>query len=382
MISRNPFMALLMRQQAGAAVPLPPGGGNGGGIVPTPEQEAASRAAAEYLGIPPETTADDILVRGNAPSYETPEMDPSMYNLPEGVPNLSNTAWAQEAQAANERNEKEIQHKGMFGMKGTLRDVLGLLGDSFLVQAGRDRVYAPKRQQERIGDAMAGHTQAPMAAAERVAQYDPDLGRNVANDARQNEVRRAQVESLNASREDMAATRGQARFEKARAYTAALLNAAGDDPAKIQYALQMAERAASAANVTLDDLGITENMTPEQLQVYSDAGMTVNQQEGWPRRDRSLDQGDSRIGVSQQRAAETARHNRVMEARPRGGSSGKNPTNASLAAPLLRKVQDGKKLTPAEAETLNRLGYSPDRGRGGRGSTRRAIPNSRFRPVN
>lgn len=65
------------------------------------------------------------------------------------------------------------EHKGMFGVKGTLRDVLGLVGDAFLVQGGRNPMYQPKRQQERESDAIQGYAQDPVAALERLAEINP-----------------------------------------------------------------------------------------------------------------------------------------------------------------------------------------------------------------
>ena len=49
-----------------------------------------------------------------------------------------------------------IEHKGMFGIKGKFRDVLGLLGDAFLVQSGNKASYQPRREQERQSDIFAG----------------------------------------------------------------------------------------------------------------------------------------------------------------------------------------------------------------------------------
>lgn len=57
-------------------------------------------------------------------------------------------------------------HSGRFGVKGTLRDILGTLGDAFLVQSGNKAVYAPQRQAERLGDAQRGFADDPLAAIE------------------------------------------------------------------------------------------------------------------------------------------------------------------------------------------------------------------------
>ncbi len=68
--------------------------------------------------------------------------------------------------------KEQTPRAGMFGVKGTLRDVIGTLGDAFLVQSGNAPMYAPRRREERIGDAMRGMTQdydSMMQASERLA---------------------------------------------------------------------------------------------------------------------------------------------------------------------------------------------------------------------
>lgn len=56
------------------------------------------------------------------------------------------------------------ERKGLFGMKGTLRDVLGTIGDAFLIQSGNKQIYSPIRQREHISDAMRGFTDDPLSA--------------------------------------------------------------------------------------------------------------------------------------------------------------------------------------------------------------------------
>lgn len=62
------------------------------------------------------------------------------------------------------------EHKGRFGTKGVLRDILGTLGDAFLVQGGADAMYAPQREKEKAADAMAGFSRNPLKAIERLAR--------------------------------------------------------------------------------------------------------------------------------------------------------------------------------------------------------------------
>lgn len=64
---------------------------------------------------------------------------------------------------------KTVGHEGMFGIKGVGRNILGLLGDAFLVQAGRDPYYRQKVQQEQMGDAMSSFTDNPLGAIQALA---------------------------------------------------------------------------------------------------------------------------------------------------------------------------------------------------------------------
>lgn len=62
-------------------------------------------------------------------------------------------------------------HKGMFGIKGTARDILGTLGDAFLTQAGKDPIYRPQRQSEKQSDALGSDFyENPMNAVQRLSE--------------------------------------------------------------------------------------------------------------------------------------------------------------------------------------------------------------------
>jgi hypothetical protein len=47
-------------------------------------------------------------------------------------------------------------YRGLFGIKGRARDLLGLLGDAFLVQGGADPMYRQRRDRELQADALKG----------------------------------------------------------------------------------------------------------------------------------------------------------------------------------------------------------------------------------
>lgn len=80
-----------------------------------------------------------------------------------------------------------MPNTGLFGIKGTARDLLGGLGDAFLLQAGRDRVYAPMREKEKLGEAFAGFTENPLQAINAIGQQNPELGGKLLNEYYQRE---------------------------------------------------------------------------------------------------------------------------------------------------------------------------------------------------
>lgn len=66
-----------------------------------------------------------------------------------------------------------VPHTGAFGVQGTPRSILGILGDAFLVQGGHAPVYQQKLQQERESDAMSGFVNNPLASIQKLSTVDP-----------------------------------------------------------------------------------------------------------------------------------------------------------------------------------------------------------------
>lgn len=75
---------------------------------------------------------------------------PLMQDAPVNVPQMpSLDEMFQSGQAG-------IDRRGMFGVKGDFRDVLGVLGDALLMGFGKqDPIYAPRRNEERLADTLA-----------------------------------------------------------------------------------------------------------------------------------------------------------------------------------------------------------------------------------
>lgn len=73
------------------------------------------------------------------------------------------------------------QHKGLFGMKGTIRDVIGTVGDALMMANDMNPLYFETRRGEKISDAMGGYSNDPLAAIRSISQYDPALGQKYLN---------------------------------------------------------------------------------------------------------------------------------------------------------------------------------------------------------
>jgi hypothetical protein len=83
---------------------------------------------------------------------------------------------------AEESTNRASDRKGLFGTRGTLRDILGTLGDFFLVGGGGSPMYAPMREREKWADALQGMTAGPeaeRAAFERAMRINPEATLNL-----------------------------------------------------------------------------------------------------------------------------------------------------------------------------------------------------------
>jgi len=280
---------------------------------------------------------NSITVQGNK------AQPPSIEDDPAPIP-MNNVSYIEEARDAL---SKAPQHKGMFRTKGTLRNILGTLGDAFLVQSGNKPVYAPQRQLERQQDALSGFTVNPIAAIERMAQVDPKAAQDLYDTYQGNLLRQAQLESLATSRESMTAKRSQDMREIGLNRLSRWVRG------NLPYNQILA--GAKMYGISPDDLaslGVSPDMTPEQRAQFASGDLSVNQQMQIPLRERQLD-------IAQQNAsANTLRASRAPQPRQEP-----NPTAASIAAPILQKVQKGQALSAGESELLRRLGFPEDRGR-------------------
>jgi hypothetical protein len=277
--------------------------------------QAAAQAGSVFL---PDQGSDEITVLGQRP-VPMEEADPLSYEdnppRPSIVPRYVSTNQDVIPPTEEEMGER-IERKGMFGVKGTLRDVLGTLGDAFLIQSGNSPMYAPRRREERIADAMFGYTdsfEAGMGAVERLAQE----GFGAEAEELRSRLMHQQVAAQNANRQEEAAKvlAEKRRLDVVENQREELRNLLYRLPADIRQAA--AEEYAKNTGTTLEKMGVPGGRITDN---WIMAGISVKQGEDFERTDRRLDdaderirQADERIGISRQTAAERARANRARE---------------------------------------------------------------------
>lgn len=151
----NPLLSLLMGQQTGPEM--------AGGVFNNEDP-----------------SMNEIILTGNpnavAQRPAPVSVDLQQQQVPDNfiLGNATPVAMAREAEKDTALNS---DRRGVFGTKGTLRDILGTIGDAFLVGGGGERMYYPMRQQEKWADAMAGFSQggeAERSAIERAMRIDPE----------------------------------------------------------------------------------------------------------------------------------------------------------------------------------------------------------------
>lgn len=289
------------------------------------------------------------------------------------LPQLMNTKALGNAQKAA---EIAPERKGMFGVKGTLRDVLGILGDALLVGSGNKPVYFPGRQQEKIADAYAGFTGAggktpeeiatnQQAALERLAATPggAELAQKAWNDMQANQVRQAQAESLGSYRTDQLQSRNIEKFSK----IASNMYSGAKTPEQTLAVDNQLMRLAQVMGIDPALLGVTPDMTAEDRRALALGNYTPYQQVQAELGQQNADSRAASVGIAARnadtsagRAAEQARANRAREDIQRN-----RPTDSST-----RYVRDatGKVIGSDTTRTP----------RGGQGSAPKGPPGADF----
>jgi len=91
---------------------------------------------------------------------------------------------------------------GPLRLGSTGGNILGALGDAFLVQAGHAPRYAPRLREARMAEAMENYTTDPLEAIQRLGAIDPKMAAELQNQRLDNERQQAVTDATIMSRQD------------------------------------------------------------------------------------------------------------------------------------------------------------------------------------
>lgn len=241
------------------------------------------------------------------------------------------------------------EHKGMFGVKGTFRDILGGLGDAFLASAGQGPMYSKVRANEKLGDAMQGSPFGSDQMLMAVAQHDPNMAMEMYKQQQLGNYRNAMMtDRTNATSSRIA--KNDAQMEEIFRKRAGGFGAAGmsrDDI--IEY----------GKGKGLDWTNL-KDLSDEEFNRWSTGNsMTTKDQIG--------------AELNNRRFGETARHNQVTEGigqqnadsnRTKAGASASQAGSAAALVPSKKKAYEASAGNTGANEEFTRSGLDQGAGRG------------------
>lgn len=232
---------------------------------------------------------------------------------------------------------------------GTLRNVLGALGDAFLVQAGHAPTYGPRMEQQKIGQAMAGYNpndpDSVQAAIQRVAATGSPGAAEMADRMQKNAseiaLRKQLMEQNNAYRQSMTDNRNDNALQRMTPLIGGMV-AGATDKASYTSAYQRAEAIAQriGPQYHASDFGLVDpqDWTPGAT---ATAGLTHNN---------LLVSGDK--AAQRQVSMRNTNVNAASRVQAAGISAGR-PQDAAILQNLIAKQNSGQALTPAEQAAFN-----------------------------
>jgi hypothetical protein len=354
----NPFLASLFGQQVSSEIPE---------TVGNPIDVERDRGMPTQAPMVPS-------MPGPGPMPEN--IQPSIYDNQV----LGNNRAIQNRDRANREGAAVAEpRKGMFGVKGTLRDVLGLLGDAFLVQGGAQAQYMPRRERERDADRLAGASRDMRAAAERVMADNPALGMKMLEDAEKLDFENRRLDSLDSRRQTMN-TKDQAKlvgdftkFAGNVLYSDEMFDAATGNIKPEAYSL--ISNLAQSAGVDPEEFGITPDMNRDTSRQFALAAMPPKQQADI-KRDLEKLEIDQQNAATRRASVEVQRYRANIAAKAAAVRANRLPTYASI-------LDDMMKIPPAERteDERNFIARYGAPTQGGAGRARPTFPGAPAEPV-
>jgi len=338
------------------------------GVTPASLPVQSSQAPSPNASVPAAGNFDDYLMASSPYSDpNNPPIDPSQtVTVTAHKPtqalqtNYDNTSDLQAIQAVQQKqaamglgNNDPSANPGIWGLlpqgmqHGTLRNIVGALGDAFLISSGHQPMYQQRLQREAIANAQVGMQNDPGAAASRVAATAAPGADTMANQMveqqNQMKLRQQMMEQQNVYRQSVVDARRQSILSQMQPKAGGLVQGAKDSTDYAQrYALAdaMAKRVDPNTNATeAFGLPLPEAWTPGSTDTV---GATTGQ----------VMHNETSNASIQERATAAANRNAVtMRGQNMGAYNSRYRTDATTPAQLRalqNKQNNGQTLTPAE----------------------------------
>lgn len=348
-----------------------------GGQTSTPISELAVTAARK----PPNPSATMVAPQTNdqalmaPPASFTPDTGASQVGAPPDI-DYNNSQSVQAVRAANMANQPQpggMTSPGLYGLlpanlqHGTLRDVLGNLGDA-ISGGGSTAKYAQMMERQQIGDAMAGmdpnNPDSVQAAVQRIAATGAPGALDVAQKVQQNDtemqLRKATLDSTNWYRESMANNRTDTRLQAIVPSLGGVLANVKDSASYGPAYDQIAKRIQRIdPNAKPEDLGLParDGWTPGSTDGYGTTGnaQMVSADKG-AQRDVST-QNNIRTNNTNLRRSGIQAGATEYAARTNAGSRGPTPgqEQEALSARMDQADSGGPPLTQGEKARIQKL---------------------------
>lgn len=270
-----------------------------------------------------------------------------------------------------------MANPGVYGLlpqglqHGTLRNMLGALGDAFLVGSGAQPQYEPRMQRQEIGRALAGYDpndpQSVQAAIQRVASTGAAGSPEIADQLQKNfndiQLRKSLAQQNANYKQQMIQARNDNLFNRMNPVAQADL-AQATSAEDYQNRLARWNQRIKAIDPSADAItafGVPEQYTPGSISATS--GMT--NQQITQHQDRQSQQAVS------MRNADVNANSRIKAAGVSAGSrnyatdvNADRPTSANILQGLIEKQNSGQSLTPAEQAAFNHMTQTGKRSAG------------------
>lgn len=343
-MATNPLLALLGQSSTGGIqMPGLITGYGGGTFDIDGTQVTPARAAEVPVGDEITVTAPNTVVEN--PVYSLlPREDgvAQIQQAPADTSMMPRTEASPQELAGTQNYSNLPEHKGLFGVKGTLRNVLGTLGDAL---AGNQN-FGNQRQKEKLSDAMIGFNSSDpttvQAAIERVARVNPQAAQALAQQY-QTRINQMAERDLQGRRVDAELAKSQqAQLVKGRELAANILNMVRQkgDLSLLPAAIAQAER---LTGIPAAQLGLSPQMSLDDVGLYAYSGIKGAQQE-------NIDLGRDRL-QQQRELAELAERGRMARDHPPQGRATPQPTEASILSGIMAKPEGQR--TKDEQDFLN-----------------------------